>query len=58
MDLRQSLAGKLTKKEMQFLRTSYDVIGSIAVIEVPKELKKKPDRGEWQPILMLPARSG
>ncbi|MBI4440242.1 class I SAM-dependent methyltransferase family protein [Candidatus Woesearchaeota archaeon] len=41
MDLRQSLEGKLTKKEIRHLRTSYDIIGSIAIMEIPPELKKK-----------------
>src|SRR3989338_1865195 len=41
MDLKQLLGSKLTKKELRHLRTSYDVIGSIAIIEIPKELKKK-----------------
>jgi tRNA (guanine37-N1)-methyltransferase len=39
--IKQALKGKLTKKEMQSLRTSYDIIGSIAVVEIPPGLKKK-----------------
>lgn len=41
MNLRQALKGKLTKREMQALRASFDVVGDIAVVEVPFELKKK-----------------
>ena len=39
--LRQALEKKLTKKEKQFLITSFDVIGDIAVIQIHSELKKK-----------------
>lgn len=39
--LKQALAGKLTKKELENLVSSYDVIGSIAIIEIPPALKKK-----------------
>lgn len=38
---REVLSKKLTKKEMRFLRASFDVIGDIAIIEVPYELEKK-----------------
>jgi len=41
MNLRQALTKKLTKKEMEFLKTSFDIIGDIAIIEIPKELVKK-----------------
>ncbi|VVB81840.1 tRNA (guanine(37)-N1)-methyltransferase Trm5a [uncultured archaeon] len=41
MNLKEALTGKLTQKEMNFLRTSYDVVGDIAIIEIPKELKKR-----------------
>jgi len=41
MKLRDALKPKLTAKELRVLRTSYDVIGDIAIIEVPIELKKK-----------------
>ncbi len=41
MKLREALKGKLTKKEMKFLRTSFDAVGDIAIIEIPPELKKK-----------------
>ena len=39
--LRQALEKKLTKKEKQFLISSFDVIGDIAVIQIHSELKKK-----------------
>jgi len=39
--LREALAKKLSKKELGVLRTSFDIIGDIAVIEVPDELVKK-----------------
>ena len=41
MKLRDLLSKKLTKKEMEFLRTSFDTIGDIAIIDIPDELKKK-----------------
>jgi len=45
MNLKTSLKGKLTKKEMKILNTSFDIIGSrekaVAIIEIPDELKKK-----------------
>ncbi len=41
MNLKEALKGKLNNKEMKLLRTSYDVIGDIAIIEIPKELKKR-----------------
>jgi len=39
--LRESLKGKLTKKEFEKLISSYDMMGSIAIIEIPDELIKK-----------------
>jgi tRNA (guanine37-N1)-methyltransferase len=39
--LKEALKNKLTKKEREFLVTSYDVIGDIAIIEIPDELLKK-----------------
>jgi len=39
--LREALKGKLTKTEMKLLRASFDVVGDIAIIEVPLQLKKK-----------------
>ncbi len=41
MNLKQLLKGKLTKKELETARRSFDVIGTIAVLEVPKELREK-----------------
>lgn len=41
MKLRDLLSKKLTKKEMKFLRTSFDTVGDIAIIDIPNELKKK-----------------
>jgi len=39
--LREELSKKLNKKEMDLVKTSYDVLGSIAIIEIPDELEKK-----------------
>ena len=39
--LRAELSKKFSKKDLEKLRASYDVIGDIAVIEVPFELEKK-----------------
>ncbi len=39
--LKQALAKKLTKKELEKLISSYDILGSIAIIEIPLELAKK-----------------
>lgn len=39
--LKQQLTNKLTEQELQQLRTSFDIIGTIAIIEIPDELKKK-----------------
>ena len=41
MKLKDLLKEKLTSNELSKLVTSYDVIGSIAIIEMPEELKKK-----------------
>ena len=41
MNLRESLRGVLTEKEMQKLVTSFDIIGDIAIIEIPYGLGKK-----------------
>ena len=41
MKLREALKGKLTKKEVAHLRAAFDIIGSIAIIEIPDELIKK-----------------
>ncbi|MBI4450695.1 class I SAM-dependent methyltransferase family protein [Candidatus Woesearchaeota archaeon] len=39
--LKEVLKGKLPKTELSRLRAGFDIIGDIAVIEVPKELRKK-----------------
>jgi len=41
--LKESLQGQLTKKEMEKVKTSMEVVGDIAILEIPKELlgKKK-----------------
>ncbi|HLD57429.1 MAG TPA: class I SAM-dependent methyltransferase family protein [archaeon] len=41
MDLKEALTGKLTKKELQSLKTSFDIVGNIAILEIPDELEKK-----------------
>lgn len=45
MNLKEALKGRLTKKEMEKLNTSFDIVGSregaVAIIEIPDELKKK-----------------
>jgi len=40
-NLRSALTKKLRKKDLVFLRTSMDVIGNVAILEIPKELEKK-----------------
>ena len=40
-NLKQALKGKLSRREMEKLITSFDSLGDIAVIQVPKELEKK-----------------
>ncbi len=41
MDLKEALKDKLTKKELQYLKTSFDIVGNIAILEIPPELVKK-----------------
>lgn len=41
MDLKQSLTDKLTEKELSYLKTGFDIIGDIAILEIPDELRKK-----------------
>lgn len=41
MNLKEALQSKLSEKEMKYLRTGFDAVGSIAIIEIPKELVKK-----------------
>ncbi|MBW2997337.1 class I SAM-dependent methyltransferase family protein [Candidatus Woesearchaeota archaeon] len=40
-DIKSEVTKKLTKKELDHLRRAYDVIGDIAILEVPPELIKK-----------------
>jgi len=40
-DLKSSLKNKLNKKELQFVKRSLDVIGNIAILEIPKELENR-----------------
>lgn len=40
-DLKTSLKAELSKKELTQVKSSLDVIGDIAIIEVPKELQKR-----------------
>ncbi|MEM4263402.1 MAG: class I SAM-dependent methyltransferase family protein [Candidatus Woesearchaeota archaeon] len=39
--LKQALEKKLSKNELNFVPSSFDVVGSIAILEIPDELKKK-----------------
>lgn len=39
--LKEALAKKLTKKQLGYLRRAYDIVGSIAILEIPPELVKK-----------------
>ena len=41
MGLKEELAGKIPKGKMAFLRTGFDIIGDVAVIEIPPELESK-----------------
>lgn len=41
MNLRDRLRGTLTEDEMKHLRTSFDIIGDIAIIKVPEELEHR-----------------
>jgi len=41
MRLRDFLKGKLTEEEMPKLKAAYDIVGSIAIIEIDPELEKK-----------------
>ena len=38
---RESAGEKLTKEELELLKTSMDVVGTIAILEVPRELEKR-----------------
>jgi tRNA (guanine37-N1)-methyltransferase len=39
MKLKQALRGRLIDKEMEILKRSFDVVGNIAIIEMPDELR-------------------
>jgi len=39
MNLKGALRGKLTEKQLSHVRTSFDSVGDIAILEIPKELK-------------------
>jgi tRNA (guanine37-N1)-methyltransferase len=41
MKLKHALKGKLTKEQFKNLITSFDIIGDIAIIEIPRQLEKK-----------------
>ena len=41
MKLREALKGKLTEKEQEKLITGYDIVGDIAILEIPHGLGKK-----------------
>ncbi|MFT4303307.1 MAG: class I SAM-dependent methyltransferase [Candidatus Woesearchaeota archaeon] len=41
LKLKEILAKKLTKKEMEFLTSSFDIVGDIVIIEIKQELLKK-----------------
>ncbi len=40
-NLRDCLKGKLTEKEARLFRRAFDVVGDIAIVEIPRELGKK-----------------
>jgi tRNA (guanine37-N1)-methyltransferase len=42
--LREILSGVLTEEELENLVTSYDVVGDIAIVEIPEELKNKQNK--------------
>ncbi len=37
--LKENLSGKLSKEEMDFVKTAHDIIGTIAILEIPKDLE-------------------
>ncbi len=41
MNIKDLLQNKLSQKELESLKTSFDIIGDIAIIEIPPELTKK-----------------
>lgn len=40
-NLKDALSGKLTKKEIEILGRAYDIIGDIAILDIPEELVDK-----------------
>ena len=40
-NLKEALSGKLTKKEIEILGRAYDIIGDIAILDIPEELVDK-----------------
>ena len=40
-DLRKVLENKLSLKQLEHLKTSFDIVGDIAILEIDDELKKK-----------------
>lgn len=41
MNLKEALKGRLNSKEIDILPRSFDVIGTMAILDIPKQLKKK-----------------
>lgn len=41
MKLKQALAAKLTRQQLEQLKASHDIVGNIAILEMPPELEKK-----------------
>jgi tRNA (guanine37-N1)-methyltransferase len=41
MNLKQVLKGKLSASEMKNLKTSFDIVGDVAILEIPEELEPK-----------------
>ena len=39
--LKQALEQKLSKKELELVPSSFDIIGGVAILEIPDELRKK-----------------
>jgi tRNA (guanine37-N1)-methyltransferase len=39
--LKENLSGSLTKEELAFVKTAHDTIGTIAILEIPKDLEKR-----------------
>ena len=39
--LKGALENKLSKREFSNLKTAFDIVGDIAIIEIPEELRKK-----------------